>query len=112
LLLEFHAVGERLALAGLAALVVELVGHVLLGDREVHVADGDNVLARRESQRVLRALAAKSDDGDVERVARRLIPDAAQHVTRHDHHAESELARVRDEIAPGDLSIGHGHSTL
>ena len=54
----------------------------------------------RERQRILGALSAKSDDRDVQPVARRLIADAAQHVARHDHHAESELARFRDEIAP------------
>ena len=89
------------------SIVLELFGDLALGEREIDVGEGDEILGLRQLERVLRAHPAEPDHREVDRVARRLKSDSAQNVARHDHHAEPDLAGVRDEFAPRDLLASH-----
>ena len=78
LLLQPHALGPRVALRiGQQAL------HLIFAVGEVDIADSTNMVGLCHPQRILRAHAAESDDGDIHRIAGR-APAAPEHTTRHD----------------------------
>jgi len=91
----------------LLLVVLELLRDFALGVAEIDVGERDEILRLRELERVLGSHPAKADDSEVHRVTRRLEPDSAEDVTRHDHDPEPDLAGVSDELAPRDLLVLH-----
>jgi hypothetical protein len=101
LLLQPEPVRPRLAVAVLAA-ARELSLHVA----EVHVAEGDEVLAHQRLG-VAHAHPAGADDAHVERVAGG--GSAAAEDAAGDHHgAEGDPAGAGDEVAAGERASRHG----
>ena len=71
---------------------------------KIHVAKRDHVLATRdEFARIGLALPAAADQSKVDRIAGRVITDAAQHVTRDDHRTGCRQRRTRYKFSSGDL---------
>jgi len=93
--------------AGLALVVEAAVVGLLAG-----VGDGDDagVLVAEQGAGVGTPLAAAPDDRDVDRVARRDEPRAAEDVSRQDGDGGGRRCGLA-ELPPGDLQIaGHGLS--
>ena len=88
LLLEHHAVVLVLDRLGMQLERLASRKSLLGGRAFVAVAQRDDVVALGDVRQVRRTHAVNvADNGDVDRVARRLEPGAAEHVARHDREA-------------------------
>ena len=107
LLLESDALRPVLLL-----LVLQLFRDLALGKGEIDIGEGDEILGLCQLQCVLGTHAAKADDGEVHRVARRLVSNTTEHVSRNDHHPDADPGRVRDELTTCDLLTRHERQLL
>ena len=88
-------------------IVLELFGDLALRKSEIDVREGDEILRLGQLQSVLGSHATKADYREVHGVAGRLVSDAAKHVSRNDHHSNSNLSGIGNELAARDLLTRH-----
>src|SRR5262249_57294457 len=83
-------------------------GDLAVDETEPQVEEAHQFLApRHEFSGVSLALAAAADEREVDSVARRVVANAAEHVTRDDHRAERSAGRARDKLSSCDFVSFH-----
>ena len=91
--------------AGIAVAIGQPLLHPPVHDAPVHVADRGDVLGS-ELLRVLGALPADPDDGEVQAVGGRLVTGAAEDVAGDDHGAGGDAGAALHETSAAE-SVGH-----